>query len=150
MLTDQEIQAIREYKLEGYCDINDALRNEDTVDAVELLDSAMAKSVLAEASTVYRGTDFESMWLDEDEDYTGQVISDLAFVSTTRKQALAASKFYRGLLLEIELPAGTHAIVPDEILPESEAEIILDRGLTFEVIADNCDEDNRVMRVRVV
>jgi len=141
-------EALREYKTEGYEKINEALRNDYIADEVEVLDSAM--SHLTEAAVLYRGTDFYSMDMDEDEDYTGEIVTDLAYMSTTRKRNLAAGKFYRGLLLEIEVPAGILAVEPDEILFENEAEVILARGLELEVINDNCDYDQRVMKVRVV
>jgi len=150
MLTSAETQTLTEYKTEKYFDINEALRNDDFTDEVEVIDDIMSKSVIDEGVVLYRGTSLYAMDLDEDEDYTGEIITDRAFMSTTAKKHLAARKFYRGLLLIIEAPAGTHAAEPEEILFENEDEVILDRDLELEVIEDNCDEDERVMRVRVI
>jgi hypothetical protein len=142
-------QTLREYKTEKYFEINEALRNGDVTPEAEEIDEMMVE--LSGDQVLFRGTDFYSMELDEDEDYTGEIITDLAFVSTTKKRELAAGKYAaRGLLLEIQAPAGTRGIEMDEILFENEAEVLLDRGLEFEVVEDNCNLDNRTMKVRVI
>lgn len=147
------MEILREYKQEKYFEINQELREEFILreaEAIDAIDELMAESALEEDCILYRGSDFRSLDIYEDADWTGETISDLAYMSTSRDSDVAEKFAARGLLLEIHVPAGTHGVEPEEILFSDEKEVILDRELKMLVIDDNQDEDIRILKVKIV
>ena len=147
------MEILREYKQEKYHTVNYELREEfilHEAEAIDQMDELMAESAIEEDCVLYRGTDFRSLDIYEDEDWTGETISDLAYMSTSRDRNVAEKFAARGLLLEIHVPAGTRGVEPEEILFSNEKEVVLDRELEMIVIEDNLNEDNRILKVEVV
>lgn len=143
-LTPEEAEALRSYQAAGYHDINATLRgfgDVDVSDEVRAIDSALARAVLPSDVTVYRAAVSEAFPAG---DLTGAVITDAGYVSTTVDpvigQKFASFVVDAGntpVLVEMRLPAGTHAGYLDGLLADlGERELLLARNASFRVISD--------------
>jgi ADP-ribosyltransferase exoenzyme len=158
--------ALTNYAESGYAQINADLRagttdSPETADRIAALDAAMQSSQLTQDVVVGRGIrDPEDVFGDawNNTDVTGLTFTDRGFVSTTTNPAqIASGRNFQtgsnGAFMRIVLPQGTSALAigKNETSPFSEKEIILDRGLTYRVVADNgVNEDGtRMLDVEV-
>lgn len=120
------------------------------------LDKAMAASPLSSDVVVYRGIPAERVrvmnnLLEEAgvtgrRDFTGLVWTDGGFVSTSTSREYAEHAFAESatpskeppILMRIVVPRGTGALrISDAEVGLKESELLLQRGLTFQVVADN-------------
>lgn len=141
-MTDVEYAAVRSYRNTGYVTINKHLRHGPPVGAqtaeteatIAALDSVMAGARLRDTITVTRGA--KGNWLPPGDDLTGATFRDSGFVSTSASMGVSAAMTGRvGVHMTITAPAGTRAIKLSDF--DDEAEILLDRGLTFRITADH-------------
>lgn len=109
---------------------------------VKDIDSVMAESKLPEPILVYRGADKlggvrPDEAIGQGRNLVGREFKDKSFVSTSTDAAHA--HWFGGTVLRITAPAGTPAItMADRKGTERdsrESEILLDRGLTYRVVA---------------
>lgn len=127
--TADELSALEDYAGNEYLAINSHLRGEfRTPDAnvkrsVRQLDSLISKSTISEPVRVYRGIAARVQDV-----RVGEVFGDKGFVSTSMN-ADVARQFAEGLLLRINVPAGTNAVH----VPGDESELLLPRGSRFKV-----------------
>lgn len=117
------------------------LSNDQTIgETVKQIDAAMAKSKIPEDVLVYRGVVGDMPRL-------GQKVRDPAYQSTSLDEKVAEGfAGANGYKLEIEVPAGQHAVYVSGVMGGAEAEILLPRGTTLQVVKIT----GRVVRVRVV
>ena len=148
-LTPEESAALEWYKGDGYYDINDDLReagySED--DRAALIEQAIARGQLDRPVTLFRGSDWDVF--DED-DLTGSIIEDAAFVSTSLVEKVAEAHAQE-IILEIRVPVGARALNMErwgvEGWLDGEGEILLQRDARFRVVSDNIDNDPDVRRL---
>jgi hypothetical protein len=116
----------------------------ETKARVKAIDAVMAESPLPEPILVYRGAERiggvrPDEAIGERRNLVGKEFTDKAFVSTTTDAAHAS--WFGGTVLRITVPEGTSAIrMADRKGTErdqQESEILLDRGLTFRVVAQH-------------
>lgn len=155
-LSPGERSAIIAYKGTAYAEINGALRggstdDDDIVEAIDGLDEALSRYALPEAVVVYRGVVSDDLAAIFDTLTEGQTIEDDGYWSTSLLRSVA-EKFLTDeaeddeikFVMEILLPAGTHAIyagAPDLLHDLNEAEILLARGSRF-IVRDTRDADD--------
>ena len=132
-------------------DIIDILDPEDITDLknkINVIESALNKASLPEPTTVYRGIGNPTI-INDPSAIVGKVIRDEAFASTTLDRSIASSfaersayelssrnivKNSKGVVLEIELPAGSKAGFVGKISDvPTEAEILLQRNSRIEI-----------------
>lgn len=150
-LTFEEKEAVAGYTSSLYSVINGALRYHEDVDdsvqvAIERLDSAIDKSSITEAITVYRGVG---------EDYAaelqrraieiGDILSDAGFLSTSKREKVAR-RFLGimggGLLFKIRIPKGRKGLSAGPYSKYSdEEEILLPRDAELRVIGYDAEND---------
>lgn len=140
-LKAKEEQALHDYTENDYLDINQSLRYGLDVDTSNL-DSVFKRAKLPVDLVVYRQVDQATM----DQIEAAGSYTDKAFVSTTANR----DKLKGDLILKIELPKGTSAIPMGSVSShdETEAEVLINRGQTFEVVRR--DPDGLVVRVEVI
>jgi hypothetical protein len=149
-LTPAQKSTITQYKSAGARDrINTALRDGkgDKLKQVVQIDEAMLNSALTRDVVVYRGMPIRGIVGDGPlpDDMAGVEWDDLAFVSTSARknwaQIFAAGK--DNVLLRVLAPEGTRGITvtpfKDRHGGDEEAEILLERGLRFRVVADRTE-----------
>ena len=161
--TDEEANALYDYQGTGYHDVNDSLRGREgpgylsdkQVDSeIANLDSLIAKQpVLDGPTTVFRTMYIGSPW--EAKDWlkgiaAGSTFTDQGFLSTseTKSGAFSTDPASGSVLMEIDIPAGVHALdvqANQDILTKvnpnlkgsdnlaNEHELLLPRGLSFTV-----------------
>lgn len=127
----------------GFVGLNDYMRNGRDDPAmkrrVDDIDSVMRESLLPHAILVHRG--IEQFTIGEPGTLTGTSFQDKAFVSTTTSSEWART--FGGSMLNIQVPAGTAAIrMADRDPNDAEAEILLDRDLTFRVMGERVTRDD--------
>jgi len=150
-LSDEENEALKWYKEDGFYDLNSDLRDagysED--DRVEIIDAALDKSRLAEPVITYRGADWSVF---EEENLIGATIEDQAFVSTSLSERVATAHA-DGVIIEIRVPAGTRALNMERWQvagwQRGESELLLPRNSKFKVISDDIDEEPDIRRLVV-
>lgn len=169
----RSVDALSFYAADGYYHINDGLR-EDTVlgspegGTIRAIDEAMAKSKLTQDIIVHRGVKSLAMFGPENRkrsDLTGLEFVERAYSSTTADPNVADEFFGEdvrgeGAILNIRVPAGVGAIQLSELGPtpppdgyrpyEEEAEMLLDRGLTFRIVGDRVAGGRRHLDAEVV
>lgn len=157
-LPKAEQRAITEYSGTGYIDVNGALRGfMDFSDASRnravLIHSALSRSRIPCACTVYRGASFDALgqWAGvPDEDMIGAVIEDDAFVSTSLRYEDAFSK---QVLFEIDVPEGAHGAYIGYLsaLGHNESEVLFDAGMRMRVTGVHRNADGRrVVRAQML
>lgn len=151
-LSAEERGALEDYQAEGYELINASLRGIDTgaeaihapgevlapgenpawlTERISMIESAIRKSRLPRALTLYRGVrtvDVAGMKV-------GELTMDPAFRSTSLAYS-AADIFQEGAMMTIEAPAGTEAMYMDELADGygHEVEILLQRGSKLRIV----------------
>lgn len=157
-------QAVEEYVYAST--VNDALRHQprsewsahDT-EIVSQLDDLMTKSTLTQDLTVYRGVASGRVGGPLRGANPGDQIVDRGYSSTSMNPA--AARDYGDDLMEIELPAGTHAAPLSKVDPAEygpNAEVTVDRGAVYEIISieETPDRDSmfgetpRLIRARLI
>jgi hypothetical protein len=151
-VTDVENDMLGRYKGDEFLDINDELRagGYTASGADEIIDGVMAKTSLSEPVTVYRGVSYD-VFEDED-DLTDGFFEDAAYISTSLDRS-TAQRFSDGVVMEIRVPEGAHALNMEQWKTSggSESELLLPRNSTFHVISDTgVDDDERQMVVELV
>lgn len=149
-LNSDEKEAMYEYALGGYQDVNDYLNGkfggyENTQDMIEKIDSSMDKYNLEEDVVTYRGTSSDNY-----NNYdVGDVIEEKMYYSTSLSQGIAqtfADDCSNSIMAEIHVPRGTKSIyIGDNTDYDFEAELLLSRGLSYKVIKK--EKDNIVLEV---
>ena len=143
-LSDGQKKAIYEYTQEGpqhYRNINAVLRGkESSFEPGNLVRAQEIHAALSNASTpcdltVYRGGGnavLGALQNASDDSLVGQFFSDKGFVSTSMERS---SAFFNDVLLEIHLPAGSHAANIESLSAAGkyEHEVLLDCGQIFRV-----------------
>jgi len=152
----------------GYIEVNAHLRDGRSLStegkagwATGQIDEAMGHSPLTHDVQVHRGVGHLRMLGEERKSYVGLEFRDAGFASTTADPNVAAEYFggeHGGAILDIRVPAGTKAIQLSGMgrkprngirPPEHEAELLLDRGLTYRVIGDRVIKGVRHLEVEV-
>lgn len=149
-LTSDEKDAMYEYAMGGYQDVNDFLNGkfegyENTKDFVNQIDNAMSKYLLNKDIISYRGTNGKYY-----EDYkVGDIFSEKMYYSTSLNKNIAqgfADDKDNAIIAEIRVPKGTKSIyIGDNTEYEFEAELLLGRDLSYKVIEKS--EKNIVLEV---
>jgi hypothetical protein len=139
-LTDREKNSFREYAAAGYRDINTALRTgkkipKDLRKDVKNIDDVFSRTRTSSPMMVYRGVSPE---LAEKISSQSEFI-DAGYFSTSISEK-GADTFARGHgagLLEISVPAGSHAVSLQNIggFTKNEKEILLDKGSRFKIVS---------------
>ena len=151
-MTPEEARTLASYRHAGFVKVNAGLRKTDgevppgpAGKIVTNIDSAMSRSQLTSDVSVQRGIGngpamFGDHWQGN---LTGTTFIDHGFVSTTTDHRIAGEFAQRpgipdgrGATATISVPAGTSAIQLSAKGPFQEAELLLDRGLTYEVTSD--------------
>lgn len=151
--------SLEEYQGGSYATINDLLRSGKTEDYVQEwvdgVDDAMSISKLPRDTVVYRGIRrpevvFGAAWKGSDSK-VGLTWRDDGFTSTTVDRRVVDDPEFSGkanedaAIFRIVAPAGTSAIRLSDMAPpggkitgvSEEAEVLLQRGLTYRVVADH-------------
>lgn len=168
-LSEEEKASLVAYKKDSN-PINEELRSPDYFASdsgafpfVRRIDDAISKSTVPDNVFTYRGIN-QAVFKKEHKvvgSLVGNIIDDKAFVSTTlhRKQALSWSWMNGselGVVLEIALPKGSHALYMDDpsIMDRGEYELLLPRGTKFRVTSDTMEnwfgEDVRFVKTEIV
>ena len=159
-------QGVAFYRASDYIDINDALRSGTpvsvgTAENIEGIDDVMSLSALPHDVVVHRGISnpsvvFGDAWKPKGSN-AGLTWTDGAYSSTTADERVA--RHFAGddrLMMRILVPKGTPAVKLSDMSaypkPGSgdEAELLLDRGLTFRIVADRgVDPDTGIRMIDV-
>jgi hypothetical protein len=136
--SDDQQEALDDYKVMGFLDTNAALRSgDDSGSTVEHIDAAMASSTTPDDVTAYR-----VMQMGDSPPEVGSSFTDGAYASTTLDPKMAAETFDNWkdtqgtFVVDLQVPAGTHAVAMDSDKSNpvtSESELLLDRGMTYQV-----------------
>ncbi len=172
LFTERQAHYLREFTEMGAKSVNNILEkgkenslepNDFDARMLRNVDNAMKKSTINKNETLYMGLDITRSEIYENAS-PGEVITFKRFSSTSRDFD-QAGKFARGgwgsgiklvpkTILEIEVPSGTHGI---DMVPFAEPwtykveekEVLLDRGLSFEVIGNYKKDNYNVIKVKV-
>lgn len=152
-LSAEELETLKNYSMTGYQSINDSLREGKTPDyRVTTIDAALERGRLKE-QTVYRGVKLDPETRAVFERSIGTVISDPAFVSTSRDKHQAESFLgvigtERNVLMEIKVPNGAKGAYMAPISEiRSEEEVLLPRNTLLRV-TDVTTDEHGVMKVK--
>lgn len=160
--TPEQTAAIRGYSSTQYRNMNGCLRtgsgcNTETLARTDELESAMTPTT--EAATVFRAMTLANLAggvrAEDLDSLVGSEISDPGFTSTSldRAQTEIFGADQDSVDLQIEMPAGTMAVVPgnDAVIPE-EQEVILPPGTRYRVVeASNPPPPGRpTLRIQVI
>lgn len=151
LFTKEEAAAMDKYKLFGWNRINPYLRQGGVGDSrLEgqklLLDSALKKQKLPSNVVLYRGLGDRNVL-----PAVGERFSDAGFISTSVDvQAISRFAGSKGILLEVQVPAGTNAAYLDMFKVAGEREILLPRDLTFEVVKETRILGKRGLVIKVI
>jgi hypothetical protein len=176
LFTERQAHYLREFSGPGSHSINETLQkgeayklrkhpNDFDARMLKNLDQAMKRSTINRKETLYTGLDFKRS-LQFNDSNIGDIITYQRFTSTSRDidqaEKFAESGYRQDVnnkiektVLEIEVPSGTHGIdmVPFAELgsyKEKENEILLDRGLSFEVIDKYKKDNTNIIKVKVI
>jgi len=163
-MTPEEGRALASYREAGFVRVNKSLRKGGgelppgpAGKTVQTIDGAMSRSHLSHAVSVERGIRSGSPVFGErwNSDLTGTRFVDHGFVSTTADPAIAEDFSHvfidqteGGARVALHVPAGTPAIELSG--REHESELLLGRGLTFEITSDTGPGPNRRLQMTVV
>lgn len=142
-LTADEEQAVYDYSLTGYHDMNDCLRTGNNCTAEANTRNANLQSALrplGEPVTVFRSTNLEHLGgaqsLDDLANLVGSDIADSGFSSTSLDPSV--TELFGDVDMQIEVPAGTPSIFPgSRANMPTEQELILGPGTRFRVLEVN-------------
>ena len=135
-----EVQALSSYVGDGYVSINNSLRRSNDPDAlagvnreIGALDDLFGRSeaILPDSITVWRS--FGPKFFDDKP--VGTIFTDNAYTSTSINPDFER---YGWAVAEVEVPAGIRAVSGQAVsYKRSEMEVLLERGLSFEVVENN-------------
>lgn len=112
--------------------------DDEVKEVSKYIDSALEKSTLPKKTTVYRGVDEELMQrIAADEFRRGETFTEYGYMSTTRNESVASGYPVggeAGAILEIELPAGTHAVDMNKYDTGDDDEILLPRNTRLKIL----------------
>lgn len=141
-LTEAENSALGTYKGDAFYDVNQELRDYGSAtdeDLVDNIDSALSKTSLDSDVITYRGASEKAFGYDAQDDMTGSIISDAAFMSTSLDKG-TASGFADPVLIEIAVPKGTQALNMENWKAagamQGESELLLPRNTKLSIISD--------------
>lgn len=142
-LTPEQEQAVYDYSLTGYHDMNDCLRTSQNCTAEANERNGQLRDALrplGEPVTVFRSTNLQHLGgaqsLDDLERLIGSDISDNGFSSTSLDPAV--TELFGDVDMQIEVPAGTPAIFPgSRANMPTEQELILGPRTQFRVLEVN-------------
>lgn len=149
-LTSDEKEALQYYCEDGYSEVNDYLNDkfegyESTQDFVKQIDNIVSKYELKEDVVTFRKTGKQFY----DNYKVGDVFQEKMFYSTSLKKNIAdnVSEYHSDpITAEIRVPKGTKSIyIGDNNKYEFEAELLLNRGLSYKVIEKS--GDNLILEV---
>lgn len=133
-LTADEQQAVSDYGynylsaeangyLRGETDKYDESQLDQIQNQVKLLDSAIEKGTISEDTTLYRGVGKDYLGLDfsNPDALIGQTVTEGAHMSTTGSIETAET-YGRGVVIQMDVPEGTHAAFVD--LAQTDAETL--------------------------
>lgn len=149
-LTSDEKEAMYDYSMGGYQDVNDYLNGkfagyENTDEQITNIDNAMSKYTLEQDIITYRGVNAKYY----SEYKEGQVIEEKMYYSTSLNENIAktfADDKENPMIAEIRVPRDTNCIyIGDNTEYEFEAELLLARNLSYEVVRK--DEERIVLEV---
>lgn len=161
-LTAEQKEAIHDYTKEippYYKNINGVLRGTQSnydlgnEERCELIHTALKEARTPCDITVYRGCSASvlgDLALTSDDNLVGALFADKGFASTSMSRGLA---FNNDMLLEIHLPAGSHAANIEMLSAAGryEEEVLIDRGQLFQVVDVHRDENGRrVLEVNAI
>lgn len=130
-------EALKSYSGNSYKNINDSLRNLDTLDdanvsTVKTMHNKLSRSALQEDMTLYRGTSTEALGSLKNlppDDLVGNIITEDAFMSTSTSSSVANGTFSGNMQMVITAPKGSHGLDISNISYYSgENEILFDYG----------------------
>jgi hypothetical protein len=139
-LTEKESDALADYQIAGFKEINGSLRRNDikagTKNKIESLDRAIAKSTLSDDVVVFRGMNSKALG---GTPKIGDVFEAKGFVSTTRDVGYAV--LHAGsrtgdagaFVVAMRLSKGTHGFDLNTIHDRGESEVLLPRGAGFRI-----------------
>ena len=153
-LTPEQKDAIHDYTKEippYYKNINGVLRGKQlqydygNEERCEHIHAALAQARTPCDITVYRGCKSDvlgDMAFSADKDIVGALFVDRGFASTSMSRGLA---FDNEILLEIHLPAGSHAANIEMLSAAGryEEEVLIDRGQLFQIVGVRRDNNGR-------
>lgn len=167
--------ALSFYRGHGYIEVNAQLRDGRALStdrkadwAVKAIDDVMARSKLTRDIQVHRGVGDLRMFGPDapgKKSLVGMEFRDAAYASATADPNVAKEFFAAeggGGVLHIRVPAGTGAVQLSDLgpkprhhweyprPPEHEAELLLQRGLTYRVVGDRTVNGARELDVEVV
>lgn len=149
-LTSDEREAMYDYSMGGYQDVNDYLNNkfegyENTKEIIEKIDCSMNKYKLEEDVVTYRGTNANHYSNYKE----GDTFSEKMYYSTSLNKNIAstfADDKNNSIIAEVRVPKGTKCIyVGDNTNYEFEAELLLSRDLSYRVVEKS--DSNIVLEV---
>lgn len=157
-LDSDEIGALDDYKGTAYEGINRNLRNgkieSHREHLIKQIDSALKKGHISEDKIVYRGFKESGIvmhWEMIKSNEQPYIVTDLGYVSTSLSEDVAKGfadhSGSDSIIAEIRLPKGINAANMERIYDMGEAEILLERGTTFEII--HAWEENGHKRIRM-
>lgn len=138
-LTPDEKEAMYEYCMGGYQDVNDYLNGkfngyENTKDFITQIDNAMSKYELKENIIAFRGVNGEHY----DNYNVGDIFEEKMYYSTSLNKNIAqtfSDDKINSTMLEINVPKGTKSIyIGSNTEYDFEAELLLGRNLKYKVI----------------
>jgi len=131
-LTASEKSAVSSYSGDNFLRMNAALREGDTTDPeVARIDSAIKKSALPTATTLYRGMTREAAkaLFPGGNIQAGAVVSDPAYLSTSKDKGEAGARGLGGVVLHIEAAADARALDVGTLSRNpNESEVLLPRN----------------------
>ncbi len=168
-LTAEQSEALDDYRADNYQPINRLLRGGDPADGdvyadrettqgwIDNIDSVMDQSRLTTEVQAWRGLDGTRLFGNRlSGDLTGMEWREDAYVSTSTDEAVSEDFATNGginnnpVMMRVVIPAGVGAVElsgQSGALPESE--LMLQRGLTMRVVADNGVDENGVRQIDV-
>jgi len=174
LFTERQAHYLREFTGPGSHSVNEQLEkgnerelrkhpNDFDSRMLKNLDNAMKRSTINRTETLYTGLDYNRALKFENAN-PGDVITFKRFISTSR-DIDQAEKFSEGgikdgnriekTILEIEVPSGVHGI---DMVPFAEPgsykvtenEVLLDRGLSFQVVDKSKKDSHTIVKVKVI
>jgi hypothetical protein len=168
LVRKRSVEALAWYASHGYRHVNDGLRNDTHIGSpdagtIHAIDEAMNVSKLTRPVVVHRGVQSVAVFGQGDRaDLTGVEFVERAYSSTTA-DPVVADEFYGdggGAILNILVPAGVGGIQlsrfgpkppPGGYRPDSEeAELLIDRDLTYRIVGDRIVDGRRHLDAEIV
>lgn len=158
-LPAEDKAAIHSYTGNGYININATLRGiekqfeQGNYECAQKIHRALVSASIPSTCTVYRGVSSKALGMLRvlpDNMLVGKVISDKGFMSTSLERN---SAFSNGMLLEIEVPKGSHGAYVGNISAAGhyESEVLFDAGQKMRITGIKHDTNGRrIISVRIL